>query len=183
MAAFNITVDIDWLEEDGSLDQVLKDEIVGGIASKVTANLTESMDSEVGQLVRSKMAEFDATISAKLNSMMEDFFNTPKDITDRWGNVTERGVTVTQKLAAACDNFLSQSVDEGGKPADGYRIKYNTRVDYIVHKSIDSNMEWAIKKAVGDITDNLKKKISDEIKKQIGEKLADVVGLDQMIAG
>lgn len=182
MAKFNISVEVDWLEEDGSLDQIIKDEIVGGVAEKVIANLTQSMESEATQIVKDKMAELDASISDKLNSMMEEFFNTPKDITDRWGNVKERGITVTQKLAEACDNFLSQSVDDGGKPASGYSAKYDTRVDYIVHKSIDHNMEWAIQRAVSDVTDNLKKRISGEIKKQMGEKLAGVVGLDDLLS-
>lgn len=183
MATFNISVNIDWLEEDGSIDQTIKDEVIGSIANKVTENLTKSMESEVSKRVNNKMDELDASISGKLNSLMEDFFNAPKDITDRWGNVTERGVTVTQKLAAACDNFLSRPVDKNGNPAGAYNAEFKTHIDYIVHKSIDQNMEWAIKKAVKDVTDNLKKRISNEITVQMGEKLAGVVGLDKMISG
>ena len=42
-------------------------------------------------------------------------------------------------------------------------------------------MEWAIKKAVDDVTNNLKKKISEEVKKQMGDKLANILELDKML--
>lgn len=42
-------------------------------------------------------------------------------------------------------------------------------------------MEWRIKKAVSDVTDNLKKKISEEVKKQMSDKLANILELDKML--
>lgn len=42
-------------------------------------------------------------------------------------------------------------------------------------------MEYAIKRATTEVTDNIKKKITEEVKRQIGEKLADVIGLDSMM--
>ena len=183
MATFNVTVDLDWLDEEETLDDRLKSEILSGIISQIKSDTIKSLEGEVSKITQQKMAELDVIISERLNSMMEDFFNTPKDITDSWGNVKEAGVTVTQKLAAACDNFLLQPVTKDGKPAGAYNKDFATRVDYIVHKSIDHNMEWAIKKAVDDVTDKLKKRISDEIKTQMGEKLAGIVGLDEIISG
>lgn len=183
MAQFNITVNLDWLDEGENLDERLKDEILSGIASKIETNALKSLDNEVGQIVSEKMAGLDALISEKLNSFMEDFFNTPKTITDKWGNVKEEGVTVTKKLADACDNFLLQPVNKDGKPYNGYNPDFATRVDYIVHKTIDHNMEWAIKKAVEDVTKNLQQRVSNEIKAQMGEKLAGILGLDKTISG
>ena len=42
-------------------------------------------------------------------------------------------------------------------------------------------MESAIKRAVEDVTKNLKNKISEEVKKQMGDKLANILELDKML--
>lgn len=184
MAQFNITVDLDWLDEEETIDGRLKDEILSAVASKIEANIIKSLDDEVKQIIKQKSDGLDERITERLNSMMEDFFNTPKTITDRWGNVKEEGVTITEKLAKACDDFLLHPVDKNGKPYIGYGTPdYSTRIDYIVHKSIDLDMEWAIKRAVDDVTKKIKDRISTEVKTQIGEKLAGIVGLDKMISG
>lgn len=183
MAQFNITVNLDWLDEEENLDEKLRDEILSGIVSRVGDNITKSLESKAKELLEGRLASLENEIGEKLNSIMQEFFDTPRDVTDKWGKVKREQVTVTQLLSEACDNFLSQSVDENGKPATGYGAKYNTRIDYIVHKSIDHDMEWAIKRAVEDVTKNLKNRISSEIKSQMGERLAGIVGLDQMISG
>lgn len=121
-------------------------------------------------------------VSNKLNSIMDEFFDTPRDVTDKYGDVVKRGVTVKETLKKACDDFMNQPLDEYGKPTTSlYNTKYKTRLDYFVAKSIDSDMEWRIKKAVSDVTDNLKKKISEEVKKQMGDKLANILELDKML--
>ena len=113
---------------------------------------------------------------------MDAFFDEPRDVTDKWGDVVKKGVTVRETLKNACDEFMNQPLDENGKPTtSSYNRKYNTRVDYIVAKSIDYNMESAIKRAVEDVTKNLKNKIADEVKKQMGDKLANILELDKML--
>lgn len=181
MATFNITVNLDWLDEEENLDEKIREEILSGIVAKVGDNITNSLESEARKLLDEKMLSLKGEISDKLNAMMNDFFNTPRDITNKWGEVKESGVTVTQLLSSACDDFLTQPVDENGRPASGYSAKYDTRIDYIVHKSINHDMEWAIKSAVDSITKNLKERISNEVKSQMGEKLAGIIGLDDMI--
>ena len=181
MAKFNITVDIDYIDEDGNLDDALCDQIVNSVVSRVSDTVTKKIEDKATEIFENQISNVEASVSDRLNAMMDEFFSTPKDITDQWGDVIKKGVTVKQTLKEACDNFLTQPVDQNGSPTKGYGTRYNTRVDYIVAKSIDYSMDSAIKRAVSEVTDNLKKKISDEIKTQMGEKLANFVGLDKML--
>ena len=113
---------------------------------------------------------------------MDSFFDEPRDITDRYGDVIKKGVTVRDTLKKACDEFINQPLDQNGKPTTSdWNVKYKTRIDYIVAKSINYDMERAINNAVSAVTDNLKKKITDEVKKQMGDKLANILELDKMI--
>lgn len=182
MAKFNVTVNIDYLDEDGNLDDSLCEQIVNAVVSNVSDKVTEKVGKRAEEVFNEQLSALEKTVSEKLNTMMEEFFNTPKDLTDQWGDIIEKGVTVKGKLKTACDRFMNQSLDKDGNPTNNsYNIKYKTRVDYLVAKSIDRDMEWAIQKAVKDVTENLKAKISDEIKKQMGDKLADVIGLKSMM--
>lgn len=181
MSKFNVTVEIDYIDEDGNLDDAICDQIVSAVVSKVSDATSKQLQERANKVFEERLSTMGESVSDRLNKMMDEFFSTPKDITDKWGDVKRRGVTIKQLLSEACDTFMSKPLDEQGRPASGYNVKYNTRVDYIVAKSIDYNMEWAIKKAVDDVTKNLKKKISDEITQQMGEKLAGIVGLDGLL--
>ena len=181
MAKFNITVDLDWMDEYYNLDEEIRENIINSIVSKVQDKLVSQTETECNNKINEQMKNIEKTVSDKLNSIMEEFFNTPRDVTDKYGDVVKRGVTVKETLKKSCDDFMNQSLDEYGKPTNcSYNVKYKTRLDYFVAKSIDSDMEWKIKKAISDVTDNLKKKISEEVKKQMGDKLANVLELDKI---
>lgn len=182
MAKFNITVELDWMDEEYNLDEEIRETIINHVVTKVQDKLIQQVDTECNNRINNQMANIEKAVSDKLNNIMESFFDEPRDITDKWGDIVQKGVTVRETLKKACDEFMDQPLDEYGKPAkSAYNTKYNTRVDYIVAKSIDHNMEWAIKKAVEDVTNNLKNKITSEVKKQMGNKLANILELDKML--
>lgn len=182
MAKFNITVELDWMDDEYNLDEEIKETIVNSVVNKVQDRLVQQVDTECNNRINSQLANIETAVSDKLNGIMDAFFDEPRDVTDKYGDVIKKGVTVRDTLKKACDEFMNQSLDGSGKPTkSSWDIKYNTRVDYIVAKSIDSNMEYAIKRAVEDVTKNLKNKISEEVKKQMGDKLANILELDKML--
>ena len=182
MARFNITVDLDWIDEQDNIDETIKDELVSRVVNKVQEKLIRQTETECSNKINVQMAQIEKTVAEKLNTIMEDFFNTPRDVTDKYGEVIKKGITVKETLKQACDNFLNQGLDKNGCPVkNSWDTYYKTRVDYIVAQTIDSGMKYAIEKAVKEIKDNLHKKISSEVKNQIGEKLADIIGLDEIL--
>ena len=182
MAKFNITVELDWIDEEYNLDEEIRETIINSVVNKVQDRLVQQVDTECNNRINSQLASIETAVSDKLNGIMDAFFDEPRDVTDRYGDVIKKGVTVRETLKKACDEFMNQSLDENGKPTTShYSTKYKTRVDYIVAKSINHDMEWAIKRAVEDVTKNLKNKITDEVKKQMGDKLANILELDKML--
>lgn len=183
MAKFNITVEIDCIDEDGNLDERITEEIISGVCNKVSANVATKIEKEATERFKGKIEQVDKTISERLNDMMNEFFDTPKDITDKWGDVVRKGVSIKQLLKEACENFMEQTVDNNGNISTNPYYTAQKRVDYIVKKVVGNDLESAIQKAVKEVTDNLKARINNEVKKQLGEKLADVIGLPDMING
>lgn len=190
MAKFNISVDIDWIETDernGSynLDEELRYSVVNSIATKVQDNLFAQVEKECNNKIQEQYSTIENKISDKLNSIMEDFFNTPRNLTDKYGDITKTDVTITQILKDACDNFMNQPLDQNGNPtsSSSYSMKYKTRTDYIVQKVINDELKYTVEKITRDITDGLNKKIKEEVKLRMGEKLAGIINLDDIICG
>lgn len=182
MAKFNIAVELDWMDGEYNLDEEIRETIVDSVVNKVQDRLVSQVDNECTKRINEQMANIEKAVSDKLNNIMDSFFDEPRDITDRWGDVIQKGVTVRDTLKKACDEFMNQSLDADGRPTTStYQVKYKTRVDYIVAKSIGFDMENAIRRAVEDVTKNLKDKISNEVKKQMGDKLANILEIDKMI--
>ena len=181
MAKFNITVELDWMDEGYNLDDEIRDSIISSIVPKVQEKILKQAENECSQKINEQLLDIERIVNQRLNGMMEEFFETPRDVTDKYGDVIKKGVTVKDTLKKACDDFMNQPLDGSGNPAkSSWDTKYNTRVDYLVAKSIDHNMDWAIKKAVDEVTNNIKKKVTDEVKKQMGDKLANILELDKM---
>lgn len=185
MAKFNVSVDIEYIDEEGNLDAEICDKIIEAVVGKISASVEKNIEEKATEAMNSRLADMEKAVGAKLNAMMDEFFETPRDVTDRWGEVIEKGVTVKQKLSAACDKFMDQPLDANGNPVPlgNYNQKYRTRVDYFVAKSIDFSMGNAIKTAVTTVKNELQKKVETEVKAQMGEKLANVIGLNAIIAG
>lgn len=183
MAKFNVTVELDWMYEEYNLDEEIRETIINSVVNRVQDKLVKQVDTECNNRINAQLASIETAVSDKLNGIMDAFFDEPRDVTDKYGDVIKKGVTVRDTLKKACDEFMNQPLDESGKPvsSNSWNIKYKTRVDYIVAKSINHDMDWAIKKAVEDVTNNLKKKVSEEVKKQMGDKLANILELDKMI--
>lgn len=184
MAKFNITVDIDYVDEDGNLDEVLYDKIVNSVVDKVSNKVVENMTNSVKDKIDEESVRVSEKISERLNEYMEEFFEKPRNIYDKWGELVKSNTCVKEMLKEACDNFMSASVDESGKPStSSWNNKIMSRTEYMVKKVVNADMEYAIKKATDEITKEIKEKVANEVKMQIGEKLGAFVGVDELISG
>ena len=96
MAKFNITVELDWIDEEYNLDEEIREAIVDKVVNKVQDKLIQQVDTECSNRINDQMANIEKAVSDKLNSIMDSFFDEPRDITDRYGDVIKKGVTVRE---------------------------------------------------------------------------------------
>ena len=170
MAKINVTIDLDWIGEDNSLDEEIKGEIV----SSVVNTLSEKVLDELSEEVEKQISD---TIGTRLNEYMDKFFDTPRDITDRWGEVIKEGVTIKSQLKDALDNFMGEKVDSYGKPSSGYDGK--TRFQWSVEKYYNDFSRTSVDKAAKAAADRIKQLADEQISKKIGKKMADIIGLSE----
>ena len=180
MAVFKIEVDIDWVEEGGSIDQAIKDEIASTIIKTVSEKAVREIETKVDNMVEKTVLE---EINSKLAELLQDFMNRPRTITDRYGDIKKTGVSVMDLLKEQCDNFIEGFVDYSGNPVSNPSYgKKKRRIDYIVEKSIDYEMKRSIERAAGEIKTGLQSYIDKTLKEQIGENIAKAIGLEKIAA-
>lgn len=170
MAKINVTIDLDWIGEDNSLDEEIKNKIV----SSVVNTLSEKVLDELSEKVQNQISE---SIGNRMNEYMDEFFETPRNITDRWGEVIKEGVTVKSQLKEALENFIDQGVDANGHPATGYGAK--TRLQWTAEKYYNDYCRGNVEIAAKAATDRIKQLADEQISKKIGKKLADIVGISE----
>lgn len=169
MAKINITLDLDWFGEDGSLDEALKqqivDEVVQKIADKEIDNISETAENMISEQIEKRM-----------NDYMDELFDKPRNITDRWGEVIKENVTIKSQLSEALDNFVDQRVDRNGNISNSaYDSK--TRVQYMAEKYYNDYCKGTIEKMAKDTADTIKCMTEQQISAKIEKKMADIIGL------
>lgn len=186
MAKFNVTVDIDWMEDETTVDDVIRTEVVGLVAAqikdKIVADVENGLKAEVDKII----SDAKQTISNNLDSMMGDFFDAPRDITDRWGEVKVKNTTIREMLKDECDKFMIRKVDKNtGKlyESDGWSSREAvTRSEYMVAQIVEPRVKMEIESAVKKAYEQVKAWTKASLEKQLGQEMAKAIGVDQIVS-
>lgn len=177
MAKFNITVELDWVDEEGSIDDVVKNEII----ENITTRFSKKLNDEIIKTAEKKVSEkINASIDKEINTILDKLLNNKFDLVDEYGDVIKAKTSAIQIIKQKLDGFLTEKVDKEGKTNS-----YNTcmtRLDYIINKNITYTMEQKVNKAAEQVRIALEKHIDTTLKQQIGENVAKIIGIDKIIA-
>lgn len=166
-----------------NFDSWIEGEITQQIKSSLSGKIESAISNKINDVMSERLCDIEEQINQRLNVFMDEFFTTPYDIKDRYGDVIQKDVCVKTLLKNACDDFVNQRVDSNGNVVKStyYNDKSMTRVDYMVKKSWDSQLKSTIEKLTTEYTSEINKKIKEEISKQLGSKLTAIVGIDNIL--
>ncbi|PLR93229.1 hypothetical protein [Bacillus sp. T33-2] len=168
----NVTVDIDWLEEDESIDEAIKRQIISGVVKRISDDVISSVKRDAENQVQERVSELvDATYN--------EFLSGTVTLTDRWGDVTKKDVSIKSLIKNQCDNWLTEKVNDRGE-ASSYSANY-TRVEYFVKNQIEKQTKEMSNQIVTKVNQEMKKFITDSLKDSIGEKLLKEIGVEELL--
>jgi hypothetical protein len=178
MAKFNITVELDWLSEEGELDQIVKSEIINTIADK----FNESLKREILQAAEEKIStQISNAVDIKVNQVTEELLSRSFEVKNTWGEVTKSNVSVMDLLKERLDNFLVEKVDKDGR-TNAYNANQR-RIDYVIAQNIDYSLKAKVDAAAKEIKKGLEQYIDTTLKAQIGENVAQLIGINKIKKG
>jgi len=165
MSKINIEVELDFINEDYSLEDSFRDELKRNIESKILAKVSEKIEFE---LIKKRNAQLDKIINKETKKFIKNFLKYEIVITDEWGERNHKG-TVKEKVKKALLDFTTKKVDDRGRDGGKY-----TNIEYIINKLIrdqyDSLKEHN-EKIINNIIDNLKKNNEVSILKRLATKI------------
>jgi hypothetical protein len=167
---FDVEIDLDWIEEDSTIDETIKHQIITNIENRVVSALQakvlesaqKKIDEQIGGLVKENVHKL---VTEKVVALMA----LPRTETDKYGRVTRENFTIESLLIEAVEKaVMTATLDEQGRVTDGYHAKYSY-FQYYATKDIPA----LIQKRIQSMTEELKKDIETQIKNNIKAEVAD----------
>lgn len=173
--------DSDGVPKGECFNDWVQNEIDSQIRNTISERIDSAVKNQIDFIIKEQYDDFEIKIANKFNEMMDDFFDTPYTLKDKWGATTRENVTVKQLLREGCDNFINEKVDNDGKP---YSYGNKTRLEYLINKHCQTyinNTSYSLEQTVKKATEEMKTRILGVVQKELGAKLYDFVGLENII--
>lgn len=165
MAKLNLELEIDWIDEDMNLDDVVRDKIMSKIEKSVVAKINEKVMKDSEERIYKQVDEL---ITIAIKDRIENFLSTPRDITDQYGDVIRKNVTVEGLLKEKMESAMTQkTLNKNGETA-GYGCEYS-----IFEFFAGKNMNRMVSERVSALADDTKKEIEQMVATQIKANIAD----------
>ncbi|MGL4695216.1 hypothetical protein [Enterococcus larvae] len=165
---FNVEVEIDWIEEDGTLSDELNHRLQEKIVEAAVGKLFADASNSISETVIEKV---NAAVDDKINSFINDFMNKEFDRTDRWGDVIAKGITPKNLLKEKLDEFLTAKVNKNGQVSSYSYDNETDRLSYILSKTAQEH----ISKYQQGISDDILRKIKEDINEETRKKVVDSI--------
>ena len=87
----NITVDIDWIEEDGSIDEEVKHQIIQGVKNSIGKTCLDKVEKQaskaIDEAINKSVASAGELINGKAIAFANEWLGKKVEVTDQWGEV------------------------------------------------------------------------------------------------
>lgn len=175
----NVEVEIDWMDEDGNIDTIVKNEIISAVSRNIKAGVLEKMKQRMENQV---MKTIDKRVEKASDKIISQFLTRKFSVQDRYGDPIETGVTIKSRIKNNLEKYWMELVNKRGDNKDSYRDgPWKRRVEWY----IDNNIEIQSKKFSETLTTDTENKIKNSMKKNlaetIGSKLVSELGLDKLL--
>ncbi len=182
---FKCEIEIDWINDESTLDEAVK----LGIIKEVLSKISDDAKNNIKVMVDDKLIE---KIESTINDTLSNFLNRPITITDNYGDVKESYSDVTDMLKTKFDDFLLEKVDKQGKVAGRSRICSHgdkPRIERLLENAAKETYE-KIKRTTDKFSDTILRDVDNKIKEQlnvslkekISETLVKKINLDSVLA-
>ena len=173
MAKFTITVDLDWLDNEESIDDVIRDEVINGareyLLNKVNMEIQKKLDTEIGKKLVEAQEVVDKTIDQYIQVITTDNISKLK-IAEKKSTWSDEVVMtpISEYIGKKFDEFCNTkryNCDFSVARYDGDKI-YS-----MAEKSIQEYLKKILERQVSDVVKNAQKNAELEIVKSLENTL------------
>ncbi len=173
MSKFNVEIELDWLGEDDSIDDVVKSEIIANVSKRIEDKLISSAIAKFEASVAKFEIEIDKKVAEVATKVIDDFVNTqkfpqPKNSYDK----NPEYKTIQEILGDKLEKSLLRTVDKNGNYTDSSYDKFGTRLDWLTGKQAELYANELVKTHTKNIKQHIELFIIEKVKGEIMGQLS-----------
>ncbi|HDL7449398.1 TPA: hypothetical protein PXN62_003051 [Yersinia enterocolitica] len=172
----NISVELEWLGEDGDLDAEVKQEIISGVKNAISrdclAKVEKEASAQINQAINESISVAKKAIEQKAIKFADDWLEKEVTVTDKWGDVQDC-LTITDLIKRSFDKTLEKKVDSSGNFSNDYNSM--PLVKYLMGQRMEELVQAKIKPLQKDIDNAIANAINAGIRKNVSDKFAEMI--------
>ncbi|EKN3942134.1 hypothetical protein NUF46_003938 [Yersinia enterocolitica] len=177
MMKLNISVELEWLGEDGDLDAEVKQEIISGVKNAISrdclAKVEKEASAQINQAINESISVAKEAIEQKAIKFADDWLEKEVTVTDKWGDVQDC-LTITDLIKRTFDGLMEKKVNNEGSFDVGYGN--GTRlITWLTDKRVQDVVQEKLKGINKDIDRQITEAVNAGIRKNVSDKFAEMV--------
>lgn len=181
MAKFNIEVELDWIDEDCTLDEKLQESITNKIVSKIKGTVMDEIQDTAIEIAKSRVGLW---VNQLLAQMIKDH-KIPYKESDYSSEV--KMITIEEMIGKQFEAALNQTVDKDGEPTNSSYHNCGTRLEWLTgklaRKYADEQVQEFVKNIKRDIEDYTSEKVKEEMFKELTSSLVSNINFNEVFKG
>lgn len=174
---FNVEIDLDWIDEDSTIDETVKHQIISNIESRIVRTLeAKVLESATAKIDGQIQALINTNVHAMVSEKVANLMTVPRTATDEYGRVTKENFTIESMLINAVDAAVNRkTLDENGRnSSDNYGKKYSY-FEYFATKDIPALIDKRVKALAEQTQKDIETLVKDKIKTEVADKLTNLI--------
>lgn len=184
MAKFTVEVELDWLDEEMTLDDEIKRQIISGIQSRLTKKLEEKMEQQLSSVITEKVDSIADEFITKI--MKDNIASIQMPIkTSSWGSEVEY-MSLSEFVGKKFENAMKEkTLDQYGKATSYNGDKKYSIVEYLtqgyIAKELNSKVSDMIRDAKEKAEQSLIKNLEENLQQQLHADMLKRLNIPQLL--
>lgn len=185
MAIVKMELELDWLNEDESIDESLKEQVIANLQNKLVSNIEKQVTAQLNK----KLEEIadrvtESFIEKTLETKIEDL-QIPLQKGGYWDSKIEY-IPISQFIGKKYEKHLTEKVfDEYGRKADRSSDKKLSISEYFIknylEKELTSKISTMIQTARKDAEETVVKALENNLKEQLSVDIIQRLNIPKML--
>ena len=175
----NIQVELDWLDEEGNIDEMMQDELIGGVKRAISKQCLDKVEKKASEAIdlaiQNAVDSASENINNKVTEFVEEWMKTEVVITDKYGDPTQRG-SVRDLVKLQFDELMNSVVDSDGRivKRGSYSAKTSV-IKFLTGEAVKEVVDSELSNYKRDIDKKIKEEINNGIKDNVSDMFAQMV--------
>ena len=172
-----VEVDIDWIEEDGNIDEEVKYQIIEGVKGAISKQCLVKVEKKASEQIDEAITQSIAAAREKIEQEAVNFTKEWLDkkvvVTDKWGDV-KKSATITDLIKETFDDLLEKKVDDRGRFTNSYGSGVRL-INWLTGNLVEGIVHEKLQDLGKDIDKKIAEAVTDTVKKNVADKFAEMV--------